>query len=127
MAVATIDLNVDSNASDGTSQITFNSTRVTEAGIAGQAPDVSTAGSLSEYTIVSAPACPRGELGNLDCSIDRCIDTADFELFRQSYGANVADISVPQGQSTPDLVVDSANMIDTADYEILRSNFGSCQ
>ncbi|KKS48012.1 hypothetical protein A3J20_06390 [Candidatus Gottesmanbacteria bacterium RIFCSPLOWO2_02_FULL_42_29] len=70
--------------------------------------------------------CPAGDKGNLDCNIDGCIDTADYELFRQVFGSDVGSINVPSGQHTPDLVQDSANMIDTADYEILRSNFGSC-
>ena len=71
--------------------------------------------------------CPRGPEGNLDCDTMGCVDTADFELFRQAYGKTVGEISVPAGQHTPDLVTDSFNMIDTADYEILRANFGSCQ
>ena len=127
LAWATLDLTVEDFASDGPTQVTFNSTRVTEAGVPGQAPDVSTAGSLSTYTIIATPPCPRGEVGNLDCSTDSCIDTLDFELFRQAYGLTLAEINVPLGQATPDMVVDALDQIDTADYEIFRANFGTCQ
>lgn len=127
MGVAQLDLNVDPFATDGTTSITFNSTRITEVGVAGQAPDVSTAGSLATYTIISTPPCPRDKQGNLDCSLDGCIDTADFELFRQDFGKSVSELAVQPGNATPDLVVDNAGMIDTADYEIFRSNFGTCQ
>ena len=72
-------------------------------------------------------ACTRGELGNLDCSTDGCIDTADFELFNQDFGKTTSELNTPSGNFSPDLVSDAGNMIDTADYEILRSNFGSCQ
>lgn len=127
LTVAQLDLNVDPFATDGTTQITFNSTRITEVGVAGQAPDVSTAGSLATYTIIATPPCPRDRQGNLDCSLDGCIDTADFELFRQDFGKTTAELAVQQGNATPDLIVDNAGMIDTADYEIFRSNFGTCQ
>ena len=71
--------------------------------------------------------CLRGDIGNLDCSADGCIDTVDVELFRQAYGRTTAEIIVPVGQHTPDLVSDINNTIDTADYEIIRANFGTCQ
>jgi len=127
VAIATLSLTVDPYATDGTTQITFNSTRVTEAGIPGQAPDVSNAGSLATYTIIATPPCPRGDVGNLDCSVDGCIDTVDFELFRQSFGQDAGSLYIPDGQATPDMVVDAFNVVDTADYEILRGNFGTCQ
>lgn len=72
-------------------------------------------------------ACVRGEMGNLNCSIDGCVDTADFELFNQDFGKTTAELNIVSGSHTPDLVTDANNMIDTADYEILRANFGSCQ
>ena len=72
-------------------------------------------------------ACNRGDLGNLDCSIDGCVDTADFEIFRQAFGLDVGSIVVPPGQHTPDLSLDFSSVIDTADYEVFRSNFGTCQ
>ena len=75
----------------------------------------------------TAGACIRGNLGNLNCSVDGCIDSADFELFRQTFGQEVSGITALAGQYTSDLAVDSANLINTTDYEILRSNFGTCQ
>ncbi|OGG05496.1 hypothetical protein A3D05_01555 [Candidatus Gottesmanbacteria bacterium RIFCSPHIGHO2_02_FULL_40_24] len=123
---ASVSLTVSQQALEGQALIEFVSTRVTESGISGQAPDVSTAGTSATFTIVIPPTCPRGDMGNLDCDNFGCIDTADFELFRQAYGKTVGEITVPTGQHTPDLVTDSFNMIDTADYEILRSNFGTC-
>ncbi|KKS95429.1 MAG: hypothetical protein UV73_C0018G0042, partial [Candidatus Gottesmanbacteria bacterium GW2011_GWA2_43_14] len=85
----------------------------------------------SGVTVTGEPSitpinCPAGPRGNLDCSLDACIDTADFELFRQAYGMVSGEVVVPDGQYSPDLIQDQSNMIDTADYEILRSNFGSC-
>jgi len=70
--------------------------------------------------------CPRGSLGNLDCSPDGCIDTADFELFRQDFGKSATELNIPSNHHTPDLWVDNNNQIDTADYEIFRANFGTC-
>ncbi|OGG02134.1 hypothetical protein A2W14_02725 [Candidatus Gottesmanbacteria bacterium RBG_16_37_8] len=125
ISFALVNITVKPDAMEGTTYINFEATRVTETG--SQATDVSTGGITGQYTIVMVARCPRGELGNLDCSADGCIDTADFELFRQAFGKGVNEITVPDGQSTPDLVVDAFNSIDTADYEILRSNFGSCQ
>lgn len=75
----------------------------------------------------STAVCSRGEMGNLNCSIDGCVDTADFELFNQDFGKTIAELNIVSGNRTPDLVTDVNNMIDTADYEILRANFGSCQ
>lgn len=49
---ATLNLTVKDTAVDGTTAaIAFSSTRVTEAGVPGQAPDVSTAGEAASYTI----------------------------------------------------------------------------
>lgn len=70
--------------------------------------------------------CIRGANGNLDCSLDGCIDTADFELFRQSFGKTTVELNISPTHHTPDLIVDSNNLVDTADYEILRANFGTC-
>ncbi|MBI4137341.1 hypothetical protein HY469_04730, partial [Candidatus Roizmanbacteria bacterium] len=57
--------------------------------------------------------CPGGYLGNLDCSLDSCIDTGDFELFRQAFGQSVSSLTIPLGQHTPDLLLDSSSVIDT--------------
>jgi len=81
----------------------------------------------ASININSGSFCPRGSLGNLNCSADGCIDTADYEIFRQAFGKTQAEIIVPSGQASPDLVQDNNNIIDTADYEIIRANFGSCQ
>lgn len=70
--------------------------------------------------------CIRGELGNLDCSTNGCIDTSDFELFRQDFGKPVSQLNIPSNHHSPDLIIDSLNYIDTADFEIFRSNFGRC-
>lgn len=70
--------------------------------------------------------CPRGNMGNLDCSVNGCIGTSDFQLFREYFGASADNITVPAGQHTPDLVNDDLRIINTADYEMFRSNFGSC-
>lgn len=72
--------------------------------------------------------CPRGAQGNLDCSADGCVDTADFTLFYQNFSKSVSDITIPFNQlkHTPDLVVDAGNLIDTGDYQIFKENFGIC-
>lgn len=73
------------------------------------------------------PGCERGEKGNLDCDVDGCIDTSDFELFRQGYGHRKADLNIPPEHHTPDLIDDSDGYVDTADYNILYQNFGTCK
>lgn len=80
----------------------------------------------SSPTPTSPPSCPRGASGNLDCSLDGCIDTSDFELFRQGYGQLASSLSIPSYHHTPDLIVDAGGFVDTADYNILYQNFGSC-
>ena len=55
ISLGTISLSVKPDTSLGTTQVTFSDTRVTEAGIPGQAPDVSTAGQEAIYIIVSPP------------------------------------------------------------------------
>lgn len=77
-------------------------------------------------TPTSSPACIRGELGNLDCSTDGCIDTSDFELFRQGYGQVASSLNIPSNHHTPDLIQDAGGYVDTADYNIVYQNFGSC-
>ena len=74
----------------------------------------------------TSPTCPRGEKGNLDCSLDGCITTNDFNFFQADFGKAVSDLSIPANRHIPDLVVDTNSRIDTADYEILRSNYGTC-
>ena len=76
--------------------------------------------------ILTPIPCLRGNLGNLDCESDGCIDTGDFELFRPVFGKSVSTLDIPPAHHTPDLVIDSANLIDTADYVIFRNNFGRC-
>lgn len=87
---------------------------------------VTTTPSVTPTRTPTTTRCIRGPRGNLDCSLDGCIDTADFELFRQAFGLPVSQINISSGHYTPDLIQDAGNLIDTADYEILRSNFGSC-
>ena len=124
---ALLNLTVNPTATEGVSVVYFESTRVTEAGVTSpEVPDVSTGGTQGEYTIALKVTCPRANLGNLNCSLEGCIDTADYELFRQAFGQDASTITVPPDQATPDLFVDFMNLVDTADYEILRSNFGSC-
>ena len=114
---------------------TCSSTNICCSGLACNSNNVCRSPNVTSTPIPPSPTdgttpppgnCPAGDKGNLDCNIDGCIDTADYELFRQNFGSAVGSITVPAGQHTPDLVPDSANMIDTADYEILRANFGSC-
>lgn len=74
------------------------------------------------------PACPNGNLGNLNCDDDGCIDTSDYQLFRDNFGKTVSQIIIPFNQllHTPDLLPDALNVINTGDFEILRNNFGNC-
>src|SRR3989344_9488476 len=191
MPFARITLTVPSSAPTGsTATIQFTKTRVTEAGLPGQSPDVSTGGTNGSYLIVNPTAtptptaiptntptpiptrtptptatrtptpiptntptplptntptptrtptpiptrtptptsipCPRGSYGNLDCSLNGCIDTADFELFRQAFGKAVSTLVIPLGQHTPDLLLDSSAIIDTGDFGVFSNNFGMC-
>ncbi|OGG02135.1 hypothetical protein A2W14_02730 [Candidatus Gottesmanbacteria bacterium RBG_16_37_8] len=60
---ASLNLTVADAAVDGPAPIAFSSTRATEAGIAGQAPDVSTAGTTGDYNIGGggiSPTLPDG-------------------------------------------------------------------
>src|SRR3990167_788410 len=50
---ASVKVTIKNNAADGIAPISFSSTRVTEAGQAGQAPDVSTGGQNAEFTVGS--------------------------------------------------------------------------
>lgn len=50
---ANINIRVSSTATLGAADVTFTKTRVTEAGISGQAPDVSTSGLTASFNIVS--------------------------------------------------------------------------
>lgn len=68
--------------------------------------------------------CVRGLKGNLDCSGEGMVDTADFELFRQVFGKPIGSVSVGNNMFSPDIFVDANDQIDTADFEIFRSNFG---
>lgn len=111
----------------GTSQMVNNqSVSLPIASVQGSTYQV-TASSLSPTAgPTTAGSCVRGALGNLDCSTDGCIDTSDFELFRQGYGHLASSLSVPSNHHTPDLIVDSTGYVDTADYNILFQNFGTC-
>lgn len=77
------------------------------------------------------PSCLNGEKGNLDCSSDGCVNTTDFELFRQAFGKLISEIAVSSGHHTPKLANDcnfsnASCLVGTADYEIFRQNFGTC-
>jgi len=52
-AFTLLNFTVKSDAEEGDAPITFTSTRVTEAGVAGQAPDVSTGGQPASFTVVA--------------------------------------------------------------------------
>ena len=71
--------------------------------------------------------CSAGAQGNLDSSLNACIDTGDFELFRQAFGKQVSSLNTPAGQHTPNLLQDSSLIIDTGDYGVFSLNFGICQ
>lgn len=71
--------------------------------------------------------CLRGLVGNLDCSGEGMVDTADFELFRQNFGKPLGSVNVGNNMFSPDIFVDVNDQIDTADFEIFRSNFGRNQ
>lgn len=53
LALGAINFSVKSDASEGEAAVSFEATRVTEAGIPGQAPDVSSAGETATYTIIA--------------------------------------------------------------------------
>lgn len=88
--------------------------------------DLPTATSTTLTPTYTPIPCPAGEKGNLDCSADSCINTADFELFRQAFGNDKNDSSLMLYPHTPDLFQDDSNIIDTADYQIFYSNFATC-
>ncbi|MBM3283022.1 hypothetical protein FJY90_02090 [Candidatus Gottesmanbacteria bacterium] len=52
-AFTLLNFTVKNDAEEGDAPITFTSTRVTEAGISGQAPDVSTGGQPASFTVVA--------------------------------------------------------------------------
>ena len=74
----------------------------------------------------TANLCPRGELGNLNCSSDGCINQADLTVFQPFLGKFPPSSDAIQNQHTPNLLNDQSTYIDTGDYEILRQHFGSC-
>src|SRR3989338_3969530 len=55
---ATLNLTVAGSAVAGSGPVTFTSTRVTEAGVSGQAPDVSTAGESGNYDVGGGGGTP---------------------------------------------------------------------
>lgn len=104
--MGTVSFSVKEEASLGEARVTFSETRVTEAGIPGQAPDVSTSGQDGSYTIVSSPtitptptptaivtptqtptptpSCPdRALQGDYDCNGK--VEEKDFEVWRDDY------------------------------------------
>ncbi len=74
----------------------------------------------------TANLCPRGELGNLNCSSDGCINQVDLTVFHPFLGKLPPSSDTIQNQHTPNLLNDQSTYIDTGDYEILRQHFESC-
>ena len=113
VAFASLSLTVDSYAQDGTAALAFTSTRATEAGIAGQAPDVSTAGTAANFTISATAASPTTAGGASPTGIYG----SDFEIpigTKDQVGVNIgsAGSNIPkitfsavlnQTQNNPDL------------------------
>lgn len=62
-------------------------------------------------------SCPRGNMGNLNCDSQGCINNEDLTIFRTYFGKPGA---------VGNFFNDVSTIIDTADYEILRQNFGTC-
>ncbi|MBI2028821.1 hypothetical protein HYT02_00180, partial [Candidatus Gottesmanbacteria bacterium] len=62
-------------------------------------------------------SCPRGNMGNLNCDSQGCINDQDLTIFRTYFG---------KPGNSGNFFSDQSSIIDTADYEILRQNFGTC-
>ncbi len=78
--------------------------------------------------LTSAPSispieiCSRASQGNLDCSIDSCINLSDYDIFASYFGKSAPFVNPPPG--SPDLNNDG--IVDTADFEIIRQNYNTC-
>lgn len=70
---------------------------------------------------VTPTLCPRGDLGNLDCTPTGEIDASDMDILLESWGSPVPTV-VP---GFPSVNLDGQNGIDASDFDILLSNWGS--
>ena len=66
--------------------------------------------------------CPRGEVGNLDCSSEGMINLSDLDIFIASWKPDGPAPSPRPGRHSADLVVD--NKVDEMDMITLLRNWG---
>lgn len=78
-----------------------------------------------QSTCTAQTNCPRGNLGNLNCSLDGCINSLDLAIFIPAFGISTPQ-SIPQNQASPDLFEDNVSIVDSADFEILRQHYNTC-
>ena len=67
--------------------------------------------------------CPRGDLGNLNCSTDGIINDSDLTIMLSSWAPNGPVPNPATGQHSADIVVD--NKVDESDIAKLLDNWGN--
>lgn len=82
-----------------------------------------TATPIATATTPPAVTCPKGDLGNLDCSSDEYIGATDLAILLNAWAPNGPTPTVPAGQHSADLVVNSK--VDNDDLNKLLANWSS--